>query len=164
MNEYQNAQENCKFLKCGLCRIYFYVGISQDIRVAVPTCTTTQSFLKIQQNSQKYTCTGVSFQPATFNFIGNETSTYIDFCEFCKNVQEHVCYRKLPANWFWFRILLKMENRHSHYDKDISRIRPLFQKTDIAREKVYLRTIDRMLTLNFNYQLFRRYFMPKVCY
>ena len=32
MNEYQNAGENCAFLKCGLCRIYFYVGISQDIR------------------------------------------------------------------------------------------------------------------------------------
>ena len=32
MNEYQNARENCAFLKCGLCRIYFYVGISQDIR------------------------------------------------------------------------------------------------------------------------------------
>ena len=90
-----------------------------------------------------------------------DVDIYVDFC---KNFQEHVCYRKPPANWFWFRILLKMENRHSHYDKDISRSRPLFQKTDIAREKVYLRTIDRMLTLNFNYQLFRRYFMPKVCY
>ena len=41
-----------------------------------------------------------------------------------------------------------MENRHSYYNKDISRSRPLFQKTDIARESVYLRTIDRKLTLN----------------
>ena len=132
--------------------------------VAVRTCTTTQSFLKIQQNSQKCTYTRVSFQPETFNFIGTETSTYINFCEFCKNFQEHVYYRRPPANWFWFRILLKMENRHSYYNKDISRSRPLFQKTDIARESVYLRTIDRMLTLNFKFQLFRRYFMSKVCY
>ena len=138
--------------------VYFFnVDLAEDIstqgypkisEAAVRTCTTTQSFLKIQQNSQECTCTGVSFQPATFNFIGKETSTYIDFCEFCKNFQEHVYYRKPPANWFWFRILLKMENRHSYYNKDISRSRPLFQKTDIARESVYLRTIDRKLTLN----------------
>ena len=41
-----------------------------------------------------------------------------------------------------------MENRHSYYNKDISRSRSLFQKTDIARENLYLRTIDRKLTLN----------------
>ena len=32
MNEYQNAGENCAFLKCGPCRRYLYTGISQDIR------------------------------------------------------------------------------------------------------------------------------------
>ena len=139
---------------------FFNVVFAEDIcmqgypkisEVAVRTCTTTQSFLKIQQNSQKCTCTRVSFQPATFNLIGKETSTYIDFCEFCKIFQEHVYYRKPPGNWFWFRILRKMENRHSYYDKDISRTRLLFQKTDISRESVYLRTIDRKLTLNFNF-------------
>ena len=159
MNEYQNARENCAFLKCGLCRIYFYVGISQDIR----SSSSHMSLLKIQQNSQKCTCTGVSFQPATFNFIGKETSTYTDFCEFCKKFQEHVYYIKPPANWFLFRILLKMENRHFYYNKDISRSRSLFQKKDIARESAYFRTIDRMLTLNFKFQLFRKYFMSKVC-
>ena len=123
-------------------------GYPKILESAVYTSTTTQLFLKMLQNSQECTCTRVSFQPATFNFIGKETSTYIDFCEFCKNFQEHVYYRKPPANWFWFRILLKMENRHSYYNKDISRSRPLFQKTDIARESVYLRTIDRKLTLN----------------
>ena len=45
--------------------------------------------------------------------------------------------------------LLKMENRHSYYNKNISRSRPLFQKTGIARESVYLRIIYRKLTLNF---------------
>ena len=156
-------EKTVHFLNLDFAEYISMQGYPKISEVAVRTCTTTQSFLKIQQNSQKCTCTGVSFQPATFNFIGKETSTYIDFCEFCKKFQEHVYYRKPPANWFWFRILLKMENRHSYYNKDISRSRPLFQKTDIARESVYLRTIDRKLTLNFNFQLFRRYFMSKVC-
>ena len=46
------------------------------------------------------------------------------------------------------RILWKIENQHSYYDKDISWGPQLFQKTDIVRENVYLRTIDRKLTLN----------------
>ena len=41
-----------------------------------------------------------------------------------------------------------MENRNSCYNKNISRSRLLFEKKDIARESVYLRTIDRKLTLN----------------
>ena len=72
---------------------FFNVDFAEDIPmqgypkisdVAVRTCTTIKSFLKTQQNSQKRTCTRVPFQPATFNFIGKETSTYIDFCQFCK--------------------------------------------------------------------------------
>ena len=149
MTEYQNSGENCAFLQFGLCRRYISMqGYPKISEVAVRTCTTTQSFLKIQQNSQKCTYTGVSFQPATFNFIGKETLTYIYFSEFCKIIYEHVYCRKSPANWFQFRILSKMENRHSYYNKDISRSRSLFQKTDIARENLYLRTIDRKLTLN----------------
>ena len=105
------------------------------ISEAVRTCTTTQSFLKIQQNTQKCTCTRVSFPPAIFNFIEKETSTYIDFCEFCKTFQEHVHYRKPPSNSFWFRILSKMENRHSYCNKDILRSRPLFQKNRHCQEK-----------------------------
>ena len=46
------------------------------------------------------------------------------------------------------RILWKMENQHSHYNKDILWSPQLFQETDIVRENVYLRTIDRKLTLN----------------
>ena len=141
-------EKTVHFLNLDFAEYISMQGYPKISEVAVRTCTATQSFLKIQQNSHKCTCTGVSFQPATFNFIAKETSTYIYFCEFCKDFQEHVYYRKPPANWFWFRILLKMENRHSYYNKDISRSRPLFQKTDIARESVYLRTIDRKLTLN----------------
>ena len=40
-----------------------------------------------------------------------------------------------------------MANRHSYY-KEISQSRQLFQRTEIVREKVYLITIDRKLTLN----------------
>ena len=144
-------QKTVHFFNMDFAKYIYIQGYPKISEVAVRTCTTTQSFLKIQQNSQKCTCTRVSFQPAIFNFIRKETSTYIDFCEFCKIFQEHVYYRKPPGNWFWFRILRKMENRHSYYDKDISRTRLLFQKTDISRESVYLRTIDRKLTLNFNF-------------
>ena len=40
------------------------------------------------------------------------------------------------------RILRKMTNRHSYYNKEIPWIRQLFQTKDIARESVNLRTID----------------------
>ena len=54
------------------------------------------------------------------------------------------------------RILQKMANRLSSYhllptfcyNKEIPWSRQLYQKTDIARESVYLSTIDRKLTLN----------------
>ena len=38
----------------------------------------------------------------------------------------------------------KMANQHSCYN----RYKQLFEKTSIARESVYLRTVDRMLILN----------------
>ena len=46
------------------------------------------------------------------------------------------------------RILWKMGNQHSYYNKDISWSLQFFQKTDIVRENVSLRAIDRKLTLN----------------
>ena len=45
------------------------------------------------------------------------------------------------------RVLQKMANRHSCY-KEKSWSRQLFQRTGIVREGVYLRTIDRKLTMN----------------
>ena len=44
---------------------------------------------------------------------------------------------------FW-----KMANWNTYYNKETLWSPQLFQKTDIARESVYLRTIDRKLTLN----------------
>ena len=46
------------------------------------------------------------------------------------------------------RILWKMENQHSYYNKDISWSPQLLQKTDIVRENVSLRALNRKLTLN----------------
>ena len=88
---------------------FFNVDLAKDIstqgypkisEAAARTCATTQTFLKILQNSQECTCTGVFFQPATFNFIGKETPAYIDFFEFYEIFQEHFYYGKPPANWF----------------------------------------------------------------
>ena len=41
-----------------------------------------------------------------------------------------------------------LSNRQSYYKNEISWSRQLFEKADITRESVYLRTIDRKLTLN----------------
>ena len=41
-----------------------------------------------------------------------------------------------------------MESGHTYYNKEISWSRQLFQEANIARERVYLKTIDRKLTLN----------------
>ena len=49
---------------------------------------------------------------------------------------------------FETKVLLKMGNRHTYYNKEISSTKQPFEKTDIARETVYLRTIDKKLTLN----------------
>ena len=46
------------------------------------------------------------------------------------------------------RILWKIVNQHSYYNKGLSWSPQLFQKIDTVRENVYLRTIDRKLILN----------------
>ena len=55
---------------------------------------------------------------------------------------------KLLQTGFDRRILRKMANRHSYYTKETLWSRQLFHRTDIVRESVNLRTIDRKLTLN----------------
>ena len=85
LNEYQNAWENCAFLQCWLCRRYPYVKISQDIR---SRSSHMYYYIVVLKKLAKLTEMHLLFQPVTFNFIGKETSTYIDFCEFCKNFQD----------------------------------------------------------------------------
>ena len=67
---------------------------------------------------------------------------------FVKFFRDTLITENLLQTGFESRILRKMVNRHSYYNKKISWSRQLFQKTDIARNSVYLRTIDRKLTLN----------------
>ena len=46
------------------------------------------------------------------------------------------------------RLLWKMTNRHSYYNKEILWSRQLFQRTDNVEESVDLRNIDPQMTLN----------------
>ena len=97
----------------------------------------------MKQNSQKCIYTRVSFRPATFSFTGKETLS-VTFAKIFRNT---FIMANLLWNGFERRILWEMANRHT-YNKNISWSRQLFQNTDIARDSVYLRTIDRKLTLN----------------
>ena len=128
MNEYQNSGENCAFLQFGLCkRCISMQGYPKISEVAVRTCFTTQSFLKIQQNSQKCTYTGVSFQPATFNFIGKETLTY---------------RRSLFRNTFIVENLLQIGFSLEFYQKwrtDILIIIKIYREVDRSFKKQTLR-------------------------
>ena len=106
--------------------------------------------LEIAQNSQERIHKGIFFQPATCNFI-EKRRRYIYFSvNFAKIFREKYSWTKeqnLLGTGFKRGILRKMANRHS-YCKEISQSRQLFQRTEIVREKVYLITIDRKLTLN----------------
>ena len=68
----------------------------------------------------------------------------------------------LVRTGFERRILRKMANRHS-YHKEMS-YRQLFQRTEIVREKVYLRTkvYRSKVDSNSKFQLLHRYFFSKV--
>ena len=67
---------------------------------------------------------------------------------FAKFFRKTFIMENLLRTGFEKTILWKTANRHTYYNKEISWSRQLFQKTDIARESIYLRTIDRNLTLN----------------
>ena len=148
MNEYQNVGEDCAFLQCRLCRGYPTQRYPKISKAAVRTCTTKQSFLKIQQNSQEYTCTRVSFQPPTFNFIGEES----------RDIQLLVSFAKILGTLLLWKTSCKLVLKGEFYEKwltdiiiIIKRYREVnssFKKTDITRESVYLRTIDRKFALN----------------
>ena len=69
----------------------------------------------------------------------------VSFAKFFRNT---FIMETLLRTGFERTILWKTANRHTYYNKEISWSRQLFQKTDTARESIYLRTIDRKLTLN----------------
>ena len=100
------------------------------------------------QNSQEHTCTLVSFQSVACNFIEKETLAHIFSVNFANFFRSTFIMKNLLQTGFDRRILRKMTNRHSYYNKEISWSRQLFQRVDILRESVDLRTIDWKLTLN----------------
>ena len=94
------------------------------------------------------TCTLVSCQSATYNFTEKETSAYMFSVNVAKFFRSIFVMRNLLQTGFDWWILSKMTNRHSYYNKEITWSRQLFQRTDIVRGSVNLRTIDRKLILN----------------
>ena len=98
------------------------------------------------QSSQERTCSLVSFQSATDNFIEKETS-HINFLWILRNILG------APLLWKTSCKLVLTEKfyekwRNSYYNKQISWSWQLFQRTDIVRESVNLRTTYRNLALN----------------
>ena len=118
--------------------VYFFnVDLAEDIstqgypkisEAAVRTCTTTQSFLKIQQNSQKCTCTRVSFEPAIFNFIGKSR----------RHIQISVSFVKFFRNTFIIENLLVIGFGLEFYEKwrtDILIMIKIYRELDCSFKK-----------------------------
>ena len=104
------------------------------------------------QNFTKFTertCTLVTCQSATYNFTEKQTSAYMFSVNFAKFFRSIFVMTSLLQTGFNWGILWKTTNRHSYYNKEIAWSRQLFQRIDIVRESVNLRTIDRKLILNF---------------
>ena len=99
------------------------------------------------QNWQERTCTLVSFQSATY-FTEKETSAHIFSVNFEKFFRSTFIMKNFLQTGFDRKILRKMKNEHSCYNEVISQRWQLFQRTDVVRESVNLRTIGWKLTLN----------------
>ena len=170
MNEYQNAGDNCAFLQCGNCRRNLYAGISQDIR---SSSSHKYYYIVLLKNVAKLT--GMHLHPSFFStcnlYLHQKRRQHIyisvSFAKFFRNtfIMENLLWTGFERKTLW-----KMENQHSYYNKDISWSPMLFQKTDIVREDVSLRAIDRKLTLNliviFNFFIdisFPKYFTKIFC-
>ena len=149
MNEYQNAQENCAFLQCGLSRRYLYVGISQDIR---SSSSHMYYYIVVLKNLAKFTemhlhrslfstCNlqlhrkrdaGIyRFRWVLRNFLG----TLLLWKTSCRLVLKGGFYEKWITNIF---IIIKIYRE----------VHSSIKKTDIVKQNVSLRDIDRKLTLN----------------
>ena len=106
---------------------------------AVRTCTATQSFLKMQQHSQECTCTVVSFQPATFNFIGKrrDAGTY-SFLLVLRNFLGTLLLRKTSCEVFLKEELYEKWRTDVHIIiKRYREVDSFFMKQTLRR-KVYL--------------------------
>ena len=162
MNKYQNAGESCAFFQCETCRGYTCVEITRDIRSSRLHMYTKQLLLKILLSLQKFTCTGVSFQPTTFSFIEKETPVYIlrflrNFLGIlllwkasCKLVLKEEIYEKWKTNIFY-------------YNKEISQSQQLFPKNRHCEGKcIFENHLYKVgIELNSNFQLHHRYLFLK---
>ena len=68
---------------------FFNVDLAEDISrqeifQGIRRSSSHMYYYIVVLKKQECTCTRVSFQPATFNFMGKETPGYIDFGEFCE--------------------------------------------------------------------------------
>ena len=145
MNEYQNAGENCAFLQCGPCRRYLYSGISQDIR-----SSSSHMYYYIVVLKNLANLTGMHLHQSLFSTCNLELHWKRDTGIYR--------FQWVLQNFLGTLLLCKLGSKGELYEKWRTNILIMikiyrevhssFKKTDIVRENVYLRTIDRKLTLN----------------
>ena len=140
MNEYQNTGENCAFLQCKPWRRYSYVWISKIIR---SSSSHMYYYLVVLKNLAKFT--GTHLHRGFFSTCNLQlhrkrdagTQLSVSFAKFFRNT---FIMENLLRTDFEQRILRKMVNRHSQYNKKyIMQSTAFLKKTDTARESVYLR-------------------------
>ena len=85
-----NFQKKCLYIHSSIKPVHFFnVDLAEDISrqevfQGIRSSSSHMYYYIVVLKKQECTCTRVSFQPATFNFMGKETPGYIDFVEFCE--------------------------------------------------------------------------------
>ena len=147
MNEYQNIGENCAFLHCGPCRRYLYAGASQDIR---SSSSHMYYYIVVLKNLAKLT--GMHLHRNLFStcnlqlhrkrrrqrrrwVLRNFLGTLLLWKTSCRLVLKGGFYEKWITNIF---IIIKIYRE----------VHSSIKKTDIVKQNVSVRDIDRKLTLN----------------
>ena len=139
-------EETVYFLNLGFAEDIPIQGYFRISQAADCTFSTEYLFLTILQNPQRNNCAGVSFQPATCNFIEKEKPTF--FCEFCKFFLGTTLLWKTSCELVLKGQFYKKQRTNILFIMKRSRSRQLFHGTDILRESRCLRTIARKLLLN----------------
>ena len=84
-NDYKFSQKRTNLRNLPEIFFFFFVRLFSYLQAVVRRCLTRRLFWKILQNSQKNTCTGVSFlRPPACNFIWKGTQKQVYACEPCK--------------------------------------------------------------------------------
>ena len=140
--------ENCAFLQCGPCRGYPYVEISQDIR-----SSSLHMYYYIVVLKDVADFTGMHLQRSLFSNCNlrlhqkRDAGTY-NFLLVLRNFLGPLILSKTSCELVLKgQLYEKWRTDILNDNKEISRSLQLFQETDIARESVYLRAINRKLTI-----------------